>query len=77
MPTTTTTTLGIRASFWVAAALASSSALAQSIEDHSLPRIPVKTFHLQCPSGRLAIIRFDTRQEPLRTRNGVRNGVRS
>ena len=39
---------------------------APSLEDHSLPRSAVKTFQVTCDGGRLATIRFDTRQEPVR-----------
>jgi hypothetical protein len=36
----------------------------QTIEDHSLSRSVIKTFHVKCASGRLGKIRYDTRTEP-------------
>ncbi len=46
--------------------LASSFTAAQVIEDHSLPKSVVKTYHVKCNGGRLAVIRYDIRQEPTR-----------
>jgi hypothetical protein len=40
------------------------SAQAQTIEVHSLPKSVIKTFHVKCSSGRLGMVRYDTRPEP-------------
>jgi hypothetical protein len=38
--------------------------MAQAVEDHSLPGSAIKPDHVKCPGGRLAMIRYDTRQQP-------------
>jgi hypothetical protein len=40
--------------------------MAQAIEDHSLPKSAIKTYHVRCASGGLAMIRHDSRQDPIR-----------
>ena len=61
----------------LAAALSAPGASAQVIEDHSLPRSAVKTYHVKCPNGRLAMVRYDTRQEPARVCASVQDGSRA
>jgi hypothetical protein len=61
----------------LAAALLASTAQAQTIEDHSLPRSAIKTFHVQCPSGRLGMVRYDTRTEPTKMCVSVQDGSRA
>ena len=46
----------------------------QTIEDHSLPRSVIKTFHVTCSGGRLGKIRYDTRTEPTRMCVSVTDG---
>ena len=45
-----------------------------TIEDHSLPRSVIKTFHVTCSIGRLGKIRYDTRTEPTRMCVSVTDG---
>ena len=58
---------GCRAARKVMAALSASAVffstgtLAQTIEDHSLPKSSVKTYHIKCSEGRLGKVRYDTR----------------
>jgi hypothetical protein len=56
--------------------LATGSALAQTIEDHSLPRSAIKTFHVKCSNGRLGMVRYDTRPEPTKMCVSVQDGSR-
>ena len=53
------------------------NAQAQTIEDHSLPRSVIKTFHVTCGNGRLGKIRYDTRTEPTRMCASVTDGSRA
>ena len=53
-----------------------SFAQAQTIEDHSLPKSAIKTFHLKCSSGRLGMVRYDTRSEPTKMCVSVQDGSR-
>ena len=46
----------------------------QTIEDHSLPRAVIKTFHVKCSNGRLGMVRYDTRTEPTRMCVSVTDG---
>ena len=46
----------------------------QTIEDHSLPRSVIKTFHVKCSGGRLGMVRYDTRTEPTRMCVSVTDG---
>jgi hypothetical protein len=57
--------------------LATGSALAQTIEDHSLPKSAIKTFHVKCSNGRLGKIRYDTRTEPTKMCVSVTDGSRA
>lgn len=59
-------------------ALASLSlpAQAQAIEDHSLPHSAIKTWHVKCPSGRLGMVRYDTRPELTKMCVSVQDGSR-
>jgi hypothetical protein len=57
--------------------VATGSAQAQTIEDHSLPRSVIKTFHVKCASGRLGKIRYDTRTEPTKMCVSVTDGSRA
>ena len=66
--------LGLAAS--LALSLGASLAAAQSIEDHSLPKSAIKTWHAQCANGRLAKIRYDTRTEPTKMCVSVQDGSR-
>ena len=52
------------------------SAQAQTIEDHSLPRSVIKTFHVKCGNGRLGMVRYDTRPEPTKMCVSVQDGSR-
>jgi hypothetical protein len=45
---------------WLAGALGT-AASAQTLEDHTLPRSAIRTWHVKCPNGRLGLIRYDTR----------------
>ena len=54
-----------------------SAAQAQTIEDHSLPKSAIKTYHVQCASGRLGMVRYDTRPEPTRMCASVQDGSRA
>jgi len=49
-------------------------AAAQAVEDHSLPGSVIKTYHVKCSAGRLAMIRYDTRQDPTRVCVSVQDG---
>jgi len=51
-------------------------AQAQAIEDHSLPGSVVKTYHVKCASGRLGMLRYDTRKSPVRLCASVQDGSR-
>lgn len=53
------------------------SASAQSIEDHSLPKSVIKTYHVKCGNGRLGIVRYDTRQDPTRVCTSVQDGSKA
>jgi hypothetical protein len=53
------------------------TAQAQTIEDHSLPRSAIKTFHVKCSSGRLGMVRYDTRKEPTKMCVSVQDGSRA
>jgi hypothetical protein len=53
------------------------SAQAQTIEDHSLPRSAIKTFHVKCSNGRLGMVRYDTRPEPTKMCVSVQDGSRA
>jgi hypothetical protein len=57
--------------------LATASAQAQTIEDHSLPKSVIKTFHVKCSSGRLGMVRYDTRPEPTKMCVSVQDGSRA
>lgn len=46
----------------------------QTIEDHSLPRSVIKTFHVTCSNGRLGMVRYDTRPEPTKMCVSVQDG---
>ena len=48
----------------------------QTIEDHSLPRSVIKTFHVKCGNGRLGMVRYDTRTEPTKMCVSVQDGSR-
>ena len=61
----------------VTTAMGMGNAQAQTIEDHSLPRSVIKTFHVTCGNGRLGKIRYDTRTEPTRMCASVTDGSRS
>ena len=54
------------------------TAQAQTIEDHSLPKSAIKTFHVKCSSssGRLGMVRYDTRTEPTKMCVSVQDGSR-
>ena len=54
-----------------------SFAQAQTIEDHSLPKSAIKTFHVKCSSGRLGMVRYDTRPEPTKMCVSVQDGSRA
>jgi hypothetical protein len=54
-----------------------SLAQAQTIEDHSLPKSAIKTFHVKCSSGRLGMVRYDTRPEPTKMCVSVQDGSRA
>ncbi len=56
--------------------LATGSAQAQTIEDHSLPKSAIKTFHVKCSNGRLGMVRYDTRPEPTKMCVSVQDGSR-
>ena len=53
------------------------NAQAQTIEDHSLPRSVIKTFHVKCGNGRLGMVRYDTRPEPTKMCVSVQDGSRA
>jgi hypothetical protein len=53
------------------------TAQAQTIEDHSLPKSAIKTFHVKCSSGRLGMVRYDTRTEPTKMCVSVQDGSRA
>jgi hypothetical protein len=57
--------------------LATGSAQAQTIEDHSLPKSAIKTFHVKCGNGRLGMVRYDTRPEPIKMCVSVQDGSRA
>jgi hypothetical protein len=54
-----------------------SFAQAQTIEDHSLPKSAIKTFHVKCSNGRLGMVRYDTRTEPAKMCVSVQDGSRA
>jgi hypothetical protein len=54
-----------------------STAQAQTIEDHSLPKSAIKTFHVKCSGGRLGMVRYDTRTEPTKMCVSVQDGSRA
>lgn len=63
----------------IAVALALSLATlthAQTIEDHSLPKSAIKTFHVKCSNARLGMVRYDTRTEPTKMCVSVQDGSR-
>jgi hypothetical protein len=64
----------LRAAAWAFVLNGAASAQAQAVEDHSLPKSAVKTYHVKCPSGRLAMIRYDTRPEPTKVCLSVQDG---
>jgi hypothetical protein len=47
---------------------------AQTIDDHSLLKSLIKTFHVKCSSGRLGMVRYDTRPELTNMCVSVRDG---
>jgi hypothetical protein len=53
------------------------TAQAQTIEDHSLPKSAIKTFHFKCISARLGMVRYDTRTEPTKMCVSVQDGSRA
>ena len=53
-----------------------SFAQAQTIEDHSLPKSAIKTFHVKCSNARLGMVRYDTRTEPTKMCVSVQDGSR-
>ncbi len=53
-----------------------SFAQAQTIEDHSLPKSAIKTFHVKCGNARLGMVRYDTRTEPTKMCVSVQDGSR-
>lgn len=55
---------------------AHTGARAQVIEDHSLPKSVVKTYHVKCEGGRLGMLRYDTRNNPVRLCASVQDGSR-
>jgi hypothetical protein len=57
--------------------LATGSSQAQTIEDHSLPKSAIKTHHVKCSSGRLGMVRYDTRPEPTKMCVSVQDGSRA
>ncbi len=69
---------------WMTAALVmatlslglSTGARAQTIEDHSLPKSAIKTFHVKCSNARLGMVRYDTRTEPTKMCVSVQDGSR-
>jgi len=67
---------GRRAAWVMSLCCLASSAFAQRLEDHSLPRSAIKTWHVKCPNGRLAMIRYDTRADPVRVCVMVQDGSR-
>ena len=50
---------------------------AQTIEDHSLPKSDIKTFHVKCSSDRLGMVRYDARTEPTKICVSVQDGSRA
>ena len=62
------------------AALARTAAAAiaqvQTIEDHSLPKSAIKTFHVKCGNARLGMVRYDTRTEPTKMCVSMQDGSR-
>ena len=69
---------------WIATALSTAilslglgtGVLAQTIEDHSLPKSAIKTFHVKCSNARLGMVRYDTRTEPTKMCVSVQDGSR-
>ena len=61
----------------VTTAMGMGNAQAQTIEDHSLPRSVIKTFHVTCGNGRLGMVRYDTRPEPTKMCVSVQDGSRA
>lgn len=60
----------------VVAALGVNPARAQTVEDHSLPKSAVKTYHVKCGNGRLGMVRYDTRKSPVNMCVSVQDGSR-
>ena len=54
----------------------SGTVFAQVVEDHSLPKSHIKTYHVKCSSGRMAMIRFDVRTDPTNMCVSVQDGSR-
>ena len=54
----------------------STGAHAQTIEDHSLSKSAIKTFHIKCSNARLGMVRYDTRTEPTKMCVSVQDGSR-
>jgi hypothetical protein len=52
------------------------AAQAQTIEDHTLPKSAIKTWHVKCPSGSLGMVRYETRVEPTKMCASVQDGSR-
>ena len=50
---------------------------ALTIEDHSLPKSAIKTFHVKCSNARLGMVRYDTRKEPTKMCVSVQDGSRA
>ena len=44
---------------------------------NSLPKPAIKTFHVKCSSGRLGMVRYDTRAEPTKMCVSVQDGSRA
>jgi hypothetical protein len=53
------------------------AAQTQTIEDHTLPKSAIKTWHVKCASGRLGMVRYDTRTEPTEMCVSVQDGSRA
>lgn len=54
--------------------LAASAASVTRLEDHSLPRSKVKTYHVTCSNGRFGIVRVDTTVTPSAVCVSVQDG---
>lgn len=46
------------------------------VEDHSLANSVIKTFHVKCSNGRLGMIRYDVRSDPVKMCVSVQDGSR-